>query len=522
MSSVNVLIFTELMADLYAYSRAAGAYCIATTVRNAGYTCQVIDFFTKFSQEEQERIIRTYVGANTLFVGFSSTFFTYVDETKGAFQETLKEVLGVDPTKNSGNVLATIDYATVNYPYHHTRMLKLFASIGKINPNTQIVFGGAKSQYLSATCHAYAVGHADQSIVEYLKYLEGKNPFFKFDQINNNQIAFYGDDYTTKFDFPTSTLEWHESDYIMEGETLPIETARGCIFKCKFCAYPLNGKTKNDYIKKSDVLRDEFLKNYYEYGITRYSYLDDTHNDSVEKLEQLHKVVNSLPFELEYAAYLRHDLIYTHKHTAKLLRESGLRSAIFGIETLNHESGKAIGKGLHPEKTKELLYWLKEDVWKNEVATTSGFIVGLPHDTPDTVWEWSQWLLDLDCPLDSFAIVPLNIAVDRFETNKHMWQSDFTKNTEKHGYVLHSTMNWSNQHFTRASAVVLADKITRIVNETNRTRCSGFPLIFYGNLGLVPKEFVGRAGSEVGTINEWNARKMAYVDKYKTQILGQI
>jgi radical SAM superfamily enzyme YgiQ (UPF0313 family) len=31
------------------------------------------------------------------------------------------------------------------------------------------------------------------------------------------------------------------------AKVLPIEIARGCIFKCKFCSYPLNGKQNLDF-----------------------------------------------------------------------------------------------------------------------------------------------------------------------------------------------------------------------------------------------------------------------------------
>ena len=117
---------------------------------------------------------------------------------------------------------------------------------------------------------------------------------------------------------------------------------------------------------------------------------------------------------------------------------------------------------------------------------------------------------------------PLNIALDRSKTNKHMWQSDFAKDTAKHGYVLHSAMNWSNQHFTRATAVTLSNKITQIVTNTNRTRCSGFPLIFYNNLGFDPKKIIGCLPNEVCSLEDWTIRRAIYVNKYKTRVLRHL
>lgn len=518
-SNVNVLLFTELMGNTwYSTGRPVGAYRIASALRKAGYTVQVVDFFTKFLPAELDAVINTCVGPNTIMVGYSTTFFSYIDDQKGKYQleqvdADVKKLRSV--SKKGKEVLEP----TLNYPYHASKMLDTFRKMKAINPKLKIVLGGAKTQYLYGVGDAFAVGYCDQAIVEYVQYLEGKNPFFQFVNINDKQIAFYGDQYTDKFDFTATTVDWHPSDYLAYGEAVPIEISRGCIFKCKFCAFPLNGKSKNDYIKQSSILKDEFLKNYYEYGITRYIYADDTHNDSVDKLQALHKVVTSLPFEIEYAAYLRHDLIHAHPETAALLRESGLRSAIFGIESLNHESAKAIGKGLHPDKIKDLLYWLRDDAWKGEVATTSGFIIGLPHDSQETIREWVQWLLDSNCPLDSFSLLPLSIPPVAAIKNARIWKSDFEINSQKYGYKVEPNGNWTNENFTRLEAIDLAQELTKLVSP-RRFRNSGFPIIMLSNLGYSVKDMIGKPVVDVFNNLNTVMQKNQYVQAYKHRLLG--
>ena len=490
---VNALIFTELMSADAGHSRALGAYRIATEIRKAGYTCQVVDFFTKFDDKEMQEIMSSFIGESTLIVGFSSTFFEFGEQT---------------PLYDHNASF-----------FNHERIGAWFDKMKKINSKLKIVLGGARTiPLMSGICDAYSLGHSDQVIVDYMKFLEGKNPFFQFERINDFQIVFDGEKCTGKFDFSTSIVDWHQTDHLMYGEAVPIETARGCIFKCKFCRFPLNGKKSLDYIKSDAVLKDEFLKNYYEYGITRYTYSDDTHNDSIEKLQRLHKIVTSLPFELEFATCLRHDLIYTHKETAALLRESGLRSAVFGIETLNHKSGKAIGKGLHPEKTKELLYWLKEDVWKDEVAIKSGFIIGLPYDTPDTIDKWSKWLLDPNCPIDLCRFEPLGI--DDPKNKARIWSSEFEISAEKYGYVLGENGDWSNDHFSRTSAFSMARELNNINITTNRLRCAGNFVITLSNLGFIPKELIYM--SEQSIADKVQIERIKYIDGYKGRLLNYI
>ena len=70
--SVNVVIFTDYSAR--GFVRYAGAYTIATVLRKHGYTVQVIDHFLLAGPKRIHAAIDKFVGKETLFVGFSTTF----------------------------------------------------------------------------------------------------------------------------------------------------------------------------------------------------------------------------------------------------------------------------------------------------------------------------------------------------------------------------------------------------------------------------------------------------------------
>ena len=80
---------------------------------------------------------------------------------------------------------------------------------------------------------------------------------------------------------------------------------------------------------------------------------------------------------------MRLDLIHAYPEQIDLLKEMGVRNVFFGIESLHDPSSKAIGKGFGREKTIEMIHRLKE-AWGKEVFLHGSFIVGLPHETPDT------------------------------------------------------------------------------------------------------------------------------------------
>ena len=144
----------------------------------------------------------------------------------------------------------------------------------------------------------------------------------------------------------------------MPDEVLPLELSRGCRFKCKFCSFPLLGKKPTDerYLRSEKSVYDELKSNYEEFGTTKYNMLCDTFNETTKKLEMLCRVQEKLKIQLRFSCYLRIDLLGAHKDQINLLHEVGLNTCHFGIESLNYESSKAIGKGFNNEKIKDTLH----------------------------------------------------------------------------------------------------------------------------------------------------------------------
>lgn len=509
MSGVNILMFTG--TSLMEFTRPIGAYRIATELRNQGYTVQVIDMFP-FMVENNLKVfstfIKKFVGTDTLWVGFSSTFF--LDRSL----MIKKGTKGTD-TKQA--------FDTGGFPCKDEMTFKIKDIIKTANPKTKIVFGGAKS-YLKVgkIVDIYIEGYADSTAVEMTKWLAGKNPFFTYKINPDDSISVVHDQTAGSFDFVNSSTVWHESDCIFPNEALPIEISRGCIFNCSFCSYPLNGKKKLDYIRETTNLRNEFLRNYELYGTTQYIYSDDTHNDSVDKLQILYdEVYSKLPFKVNFYTYLRLDLIAAKPDTAKLLLDSGLRACFFGIESLNYESAKCVGKGMRPEKVIETLHWLRNDVWKDEVLMGGGFIAGLPFDTRDTISAWLSQITSEDFPLDSINIYPLGMNK---HSHKKVWKSDFELNYAKYGYEFpfdNRPSYWIN-HLTGmnfGTAVELANKAVVDGGKNRKKKIAQFGVPGFLNLGYTWEEIRGNQPDEP-PLNDHVARRSALINRYYKNIVN--
>jgi radical SAM superfamily enzyme YgiQ (UPF0313 family) len=439
--NAQTVILTDTLDDVI-WSRYAGAYRIATEIRKNDYTCQVIDCFTDLTKEEMKSILSKVIGDKTLFLGISTTFLT-ADTIKDTSKPPVNNHVG----RNREH----------SYPIPDEEMFEYFDFIKSINPKVKILIGGFKAQYNTAPrADTLITGFADVAVIQYLKYLEGKNPFFTYTLNDYGQMVVDGEKSHENFEFATSDITYTPEDNILNNETMTLEVGRGCIFRCNFCRYVLTGKGKGEWTKRADTIRDEFLKNYYEYGIKNYFYSDDTQNDSVEKLRVLADIVQSLPFKLRYSAYMRLDLIYAKPEQIQLLSDGGLVGAFFGIETLNPIACKKIGKGLGPEKTIETLHRIREKM--PHVATHGSLIIGLPGETKETIEDWSSKILREDFPIDAVRFATLGMV-----KAGEKWLSEFELETpEGYSYEENSDTMWIGPHFDRRWAVQTTNHLNSI------------------------------------------------------------
>lgn len=430
---VDVLLFNDCTTASRLWARTAGPYRIATELRRLGLRVQVVDFFSHWMMEDGlwETIIDQFVGRRTLFVGLSNTFLSAI-----MYQHHNH------PWWNGGWKGSGFNQRAFNTLYGGVPrqvMDELKRRVHSINPKVKFVAGGANTQLRDTFWDVLCMGYGEQHIVDYTRWLMGKNPFFQY-RVHDGRMVLDYDTKASKFDFVRSTIDWMPEDCVQPEEALPIEISRGCIFRCKFCFFPLNGKAKLDFIKERDVLVAELVRNYEMFGTTRYVFSDDTYNDTTFKLEFMNEVRAQLPFDLEFATYARLDLLASHPEQIELLKQNGARTVMFGIETLNHESGKTIGKGMRPDRLIETLYCLRES-WGHDIQVNSGFIAGLPHDTYATMDKWLDQVTRPSFPVHSFNLAPLGLH----SKGDRLYVSEIEEDPRKFGYVLDdATGGWDN------------------------------------------------------------------------------
>jgi radical SAM superfamily enzyme YgiQ (UPF0313 family) len=485
-----------------------GAYRIASALEDHGYSTFIVDHISTLTIDEIVTVLTPHIDKDTLWVGVSSSFIWQMNQ------------------KTSDRNTRVSDYGLETMYYHsYADMVKLFNFV-KQHSSAKLIYGGARSPFytLDNKIDYYVFGNADNAVIDLTDYLAGKvDKIQHVKEITTNGVTCVVVD---SADYPEPAMDnisthwWNKNFNILNKESLPIELARGCIFKCKFCNFHLTGKKKGTYLRDIEEVRDELLKIYEAHGTTNYWFTDDTFNDDNDKLEALHGLFTSLPFKPRFSCYLRIDLLNKYPHQAELLSDMGLMGTFFGLETLEPASAKAIGKGLHPNKVKDRLYWLNEQ-WKNKVNMSAGFILGLPYDNLQYFYELITWCLEKDNPLQQTAFYPLLIYHyhnQRPEWNKY--SSEFSLNPEIYGYKVQpgTATLWElpSQDLKYTNCFEIANMYNDLVRPKNKV--SGFDMNNLLNLGIPIDDLFQYTELEIFARHNLPALNTLRINEYKKLI----
>jgi radical SAM superfamily enzyme YgiQ (UPF0313 family) len=383
----NVILFTDT-PGIYEMAR-GGVYRLASEIRTNEYSVLTIDHCSGLNWEHFVRILKCAAGDETLMVGFSSSWFPYRNKLKSGLNaksiiddfDLVKFGTELDPKTDTFYTNSIVYDIAVN-----GNVKKYVDYIKNINPKIKVVIGGNKAvQYKEEPVDNVFIGFCENQIIDYLNSLSKKTP----KRIFNKVI-----DYDTKaeighFNFKKCKTGFVDTDLVSSNDKGTIEFARGCIFNCTFCSYAHKNRKTKDSLKFQETIKQELLENYGKWGLTTYSVVDDTFNDSTEKLILIEEVIKDLPFKPEFHIYCRIDLIASHPEQAELLKKIGVTYVFFGLETWNDNTSKIIKKGNKEKKIRGLE--IAKACWGNDVFIETGYVVGLPGDTIESNIEFVEW-----------------------------------------------------------------------------------------------------------------------------------
>ena len=463
----DIIIMTEGSDPVFNVARAVGGYKIASFLRNQGYSVFVLNNFSHFVQKGNiNQILDKLIGDNTLWVGFSSSLF----------MRKSKDVYNKRHTRDSArrNILW-------RWPIADEDMKDMTDYIRSKGVKT--VYGGMMTYYRAAEVREcidyFVVGMGEHPALHITEHLKNGT------ELNYNKE--YGDypyvvDYDQKgalFDFRNERVNYVPEDFWNPEDGMGIEFGRGCIFKCKFCAYPLIGKKKGDnsFLRDKECIKAELQQNYDLYGTTKYVIIDDTFNEQTVKLQVIADAIDelNLPEQLQFSSFIRIDLIAAFPEQIELLKRINVCAWFLGVESLNYESAKTIGKGCPKEKVFETIEKSKA-AFNGSLSVYGSFIAGLPHDNKETMDVWIEELFERKDLFDAYSFSPLELGT----------ASELSQRADYFGYTIDRQSNmenkWSNEHWTSDEVVDYVKTIQ--ADYFDDIKVSTFFLMFYQCLGF--------------------------------------
>lgn len=383
---------------------------LRTAANKNGFNVLTTDITTFISVEKLYNILEHNITEETKFIGFSCSWI---------------------------DIPRIQDYCWYNQEFFNTVRQKW--------PNVLIITGGHdefNKNFLLKNSDYHFHGYSDNSFVEFLKLIHNEsNTLVKKRHIFGK--GFYIDSNLDHQVLDPNELEtiFIKEDNFKHYQPLPIEIGRGCIFRCGFCRHPFQGKKEYDsYQRTPENIASEFERNYDLFGTTRYVIVDDTFNDSIEKITRVQRAIeiSKIP-KFEFVSYIKPELLVTKPEMISMLVDTGLRGAFIGFESFDNKARQVIGKGTKIEKVLDACRKLCSI--KDQVLLHGSFIVGLPCDTVENIENTFKFLTGKENDfIKSWHFEGLSVREYEFESDS---RSIFDKKAADYGFKFTSNNGWS-------------------------------------------------------------------------------
>lgn len=422
-------------------SRYLGPYVLASKFRSLGFKSVVFDHASLLT-DLIERIVMA-ADAQTEIIGFSSTFMTPTNQSEdGGDLGYYRGLLWFDKPDDAA-----------------AWFKRLRTGLAEKGCHAKLVVGGAKALYLAFIPESHALfdffilGSADQTLVDLFYHLREGRPadIRKYGEIN----------YLTAppEENKSATLIqnlWSSEDAVRREKGLPLELTRGCQYNCKFCHFEKQFSTRKDLT----LLKQELIRNFETYGSHFYHFSDDCFNDRREKVESFCNMFLSLPFKIEWSSYARVDVACRFPESLDLMVSSGARALFWGIESLNTEVARKVGKGTPAELVKEMFVNSRKK-HRDDLLNHGAFIIGLPGESEESIWQSVEWIVESNT-LDFVSLFPLSLRPYNPKLDKVVIDyADYSRNPEKYGFRKVSfgkNAYWEHEQMNLPKAVEISNQ----------------------------------------------------------------
>jgi len=169
---------------------------------------------------------------------------------------------------------------------------------------------------------------------------------------------------------------------------LSFYTGRGCPGRCTFCLWPqtIGGRryrtrTPGSVLDEMRRAKDMFPE------VKEFFFDDDTFTAKLDRVEEIARGLKNL--DITWSSSTRANV---PEKTLRIMKESGLRCLMVGIESGSDKILKNIKKGITTSQARRFMRICRD----LKISTHATFVLGLPGETKDTIKQTISFVKELD------------------------------------------------------------------------------------------------------------------------------
>jgi radical SAM superfamily enzyme YgiQ (UPF0313 family) len=352
---MNHVLFFSLTGKRW--ERILWVHRVATFLRTNDWDAEVVDFTAFWQLEELQEFVRSRTTDKTVMFCFGTAFLNPWSPYLNEFTKWLKR-----------------EY-----------------------PKVAIVVGGNNALTTPANHVDYWVdSYGENAVLALCRHLTGTlgAPLMRDPTYFGVKSVIRGLYHYPSAPLDSYLVDYEDRDFMMPWECPQIETARGCMFSCSYCNFPLLGQSKDVSVSKEEF-KKQLQLGYEKWGITNWRVMDETFNDRPEKLQKYADAVDELGYNPWICGFARGDLVVKHRDHWDTYIRLGFLGHSMGIETFNKEAGRLVRKGMDPDKLQEGLldFQAYTDVHApRRYRANIQMICGIPGETTESWNQSLEWL----------------------------------------------------------------------------------------------------------------------------------
>jgi len=342
-----------------------GTAKLSALMRDQGYSVKVYDLNVESSHYLEKKHGINYWETNRYFVWEDVDNFNKVllPDLEELFDEAVAEIL-----KSKVRVVGFSLYST-----NQIAVLHIAKKLRQLDPELCILAGGPGATMTNGfwfnntedVFNYIFVGEAEEQLLYVLENLPESLPV--------NRIVGSVDSRLKLEKYPFADYSDYNLD-IYEINGVSIETSRGCVAKCSFCAETHFWKYRN---KEAELIVDELEHQIKKYGTRRFWIVDSLINGNLKTLEAWMDLAIERNLDLKWNCYSRCDGRMTSDFFKKI-KQSGCTMLSFGIES---GSQKVLDDMHKKVKVWEILQNM-EDCHAAGIFIHSSWLQGFPTERP--------------------------------------------------------------------------------------------------------------------------------------------